>query len=93
MVTAVREAEQALGEASYRVTEQEEASRIFRRSLFVVRDVAAGEIFDKNNLRSIRPGHGLAPRYLATALGRRATRTIKRGTPLSWELLGEVTRS
>lgn len=87
MVAAVREAEQALGEVSYRVTPQEEASRAFRRSLFVVRDVAAGEPFTVDNLRSIRPGHGLHPRYLELALGRRASRAITKGTPLAWELL------
>lgn len=87
MVAAVRETEQALGEVCYQATPQEEASRTFRRSLFVVRDVAAGEPFTPDNIRSIRPAHGLHPRYLGLALSRRAGREIKMGTPLSWELM------
>lgn len=90
MVAAVRETEQALGAVSYAVTEQEEASRVFRRSLFVVEDVKAGEVLTSNNLRSIRPGHGLHPRYLDTALGRRAAQDIEKGTPLAWQHLGEA---
>lgn len=88
MVKAVREAEQALGEVRYTLTEEEQASRVFRRSLFVVRDVQAGELLTSDNVRSIRPGHGLAPRYLDTVLGRRAAWNIEKGTPLSWKLLG-----
>lgn len=90
MVAAVREAEQAVGQVCYAATRQEEESRAFRRSLFVVRDIPAGEVFSRDNLRSIRPGHGLHPRYLETALGRRATRDIEKGTPLAWEMIGEV---
>ncbi len=88
MVTAVREAEQALGAVSYAATESEEASRAFRRSLFIVRDVQAGEVFSRDNLRSIRPGHGLLPRHFETVLGRRAAQDIKKGTPLAWDLIG-----
>jgi len=90
MVAAVRETEQALGAVSYAVTEQEQASRAFRRSLFVVRDVKAGEVFTKDNLRSIRPGHGLHPRYFEMTLGRRAAQDIARGTPLAWMQVGEA---
>lgn len=90
MVAAVREAEQALGEVRYALTQEEEASRVFRRSLFVVRDVRAGELFTNDNVRSIRPGHGLLPRYLDRVLGHRARRDIEKGTPLGWEHLGEV---
>jgi len=90
MVTAVREAEQALGTVSYSVTAGEMASRAFRRSLFVVRDIKAGEIFSADTIRSIRPGHGLSPRYLDLALGRRAAVDIQRGTPLAWEHIGEA---
>lgn len=88
MVAAVREAEQALGEVRYLLTEGEEANRALRRSLFVVRDVRAGEPFTGDNVRSIRPGHGLAPRHMDKVLGRRAVRDIQRGTPLDWGLLG-----
>ena len=88
MVAAVREAEQALGQVSYSVTAQEEASRVFRRSLFVVRDIRAGEVFNSANVRSIRPGHGLHTRYFDIVLGRRAAQDIEKGTPLTWEHLG-----
>lgn len=84
MVRAVREAEQALGEVRYALTPEEEASRVFRRSLFVVRDIKAGEPFTAENLRSIRPGQGLHPRYLELVIGRRAAQNIERGTPLAW---------
>jgi N-acetylneuraminate synthase len=84
MVDAVRHTEKALGTVRYGVTEREEASRAFRRSLFVVRPVKAGEALTAENVRSIRPGTGLAPRYLDTVLGRRASADIPRGTPLQW---------
>lgn len=65
----------------------EEASAVFRRSLFVVEDVAAGEAFTATNVRSIRPGAGLAPKHLPEVLGRRAARALTRGTPLAWEMI------
>lgn len=87
MVEAIRTVEKALGKVQYEVGEREAASRVFRRSLFVVQDVKAGEIFTNENVRSIRPGYGLHPRELPKVLGRRAARDIRRGTPLSWELI------
>lgn len=87
MVEAVRTAEKALGEVRYEVGEKEAASRAFRRSLFVVKDMKKGEVFTEENVRSIRPGAGLHPRYLQNALGRRAKQDIQRGTSLSWELI------
>ena len=87
MVEAVRTAEKALGEAHFGVSAKEEASRVFRRSLFVVEDVKRGEMFTEANVRSIRPGHGLHTRHLAEVLGKRAMRDIERGTPLSWDLV------
>ncbi|HXG51799.1 MAG TPA: pseudaminic acid synthase [candidate division Zixibacteria bacterium] len=88
MVEAIRVAEKALGWVHYGLSAGETQSRLFRRSLFVVRDVAAGERFTTENVRSIRPGHGLHPRHLPEILGRSATRDIRRGTPLSWKLVG-----
>lgn len=88
MVDEVRVAERALGSVSYAVTEAEVPSRAFRRSLFVVQDVRAGELLTPENVRSIRPGHGLAPKFMPEVLGRRAARDIERGTPLSWDLIG-----
>jgi pseudaminic acid synthase len=87
MVEAIRTAEKALGEVNYETTKQEAKSRVFRRSLFVVKDVKAGEVFTEENISSIRPGYGLHPRYLKEVLGRRAAQDIQPGTPLSWELI------
>lgn len=87
MVEAVRITEKAIGKVNYGVTEQENASRVFRRSLFIVKDVKAGEQFTTENVRSIRPGHGLHTRNFDIIIGRKARQDIKRGTPLSWELV------
>lgn len=82
MVEAIRTTEQALGKINYAVTEREAASRVFRRSLFVVQDMKAGDVFTEMNVRSIRPGHGLPPKHITEILGRRSTRSLVRGTPL-----------
>ncbi len=87
MVEAVRTVEKALGKVNYGVSEKESKSRIFRRSLFVVEDVKAGEKLTARNVRSIRPGNGLAPKHLDEVLSRRASRDIERGTPLDWSLI------
>ncbi|MGI6285519.1 pseudaminic acid synthase [Neomoorella humiferrea] len=88
MVEAIRTAEKALGKVHYGVSEREARSRFFRRSLFVVKDMKAGQVFTEENVRSIRPGHGLHPRYLKEVLGRRATQDIPAGTPLTWSMVG-----
>ena len=90
MVEAVRTTEQALGQVNYGVSEQEARSRAFRRSLFVVENMKRGDIFGPDNVRSIRPGHGLHTRHLEEILGRRARRDIARGTPLAWDLIGDA---
>jgi N-acetylneuraminate synthase len=87
MVEAIRTAEKAVGEVRYEVGEQEAKSRVFRRSLFVVKNMKAGELFTAENVRSIRPSHGLHPRHLKDVLGRHATEDIRRGTPLRWEIV------
>jgi pseudaminic acid synthase len=87
MVEAVRTAEQALGRVCYEMTEKEKASQVFRRSLFVVRDMSPGETFTAENVRCIRPGYGLHSRHIGEVLGRRSSRRIERGTPLEWELV------
>jgi pseudaminic acid synthase len=87
MIEGVRVAEKALGKVSYEVNPAESASKVFRRSLFIVADVKAGEPFTKENLRSIRPGHGLPPQFIDEILGRKAARDVARGTPLSWDLV------
>lgn len=86
MVEAIRTVEQALGTVSYTMSKKEEASRVFRRSIFAVRDIAAGEPLTAENLRCIRPGYGLPPKHWTEVLGRKAVRAIARGTPLEWSL-------
>jgi pseudaminic acid synthase len=87
MVDAIRVAEQALAGAALGPSPAEEDSRRYRRSLFVVEDVAAGQAFTQRNVRSIRPAAGLHTRHYEEVLGRHAARDIVRGTPLAWELL------
>ena len=89
MVELVRTVENSLGEAQYGIGQQEIKSLVFRRSLFVVEDMKAGDIFTKENVRSIRPGHGLPPKYIKDVIGRRAAKEIKRATPIDWKLLHE----
>ena len=90
MVEAIRIAESALGAVQYGATGQEEASRCFRRSLFVVEDVKAGEFFTAKNVRSIRPGHGLHTRHLDEVLGRRAASDLARGTPFRLDMIASA---
>ena len=85
MVDQVREVEKAMGKVSYGVSKQEETNACFRRSLFVVKDIAAGEKLTPENIRSIRPAYGLKPKYYKEVLGKVAKHEIKRGTPLSFE--------
>jgi pseudaminic acid synthase len=93
MVRAIRTVEAALGDGHIGPAPDEEESRRFRRSLFVVEDVAAGEALSSRSVRSIRPADGLHTRHFEQVLGRRALRAIPRGTPLSWDLLEPDTRS
>jgi N-acetylneuraminate synthase len=90
MVDAVRIAESALGQVQFGPVGKEASSLVFRRSLFVVQDVKKGDIFSSQNIRSIRPGHGLHTRHLPEVLGRRAERNIERGTPLIWDLVAPL---
>jgi pseudaminic acid synthase len=88
LVENIRIAEKALGKVHYGLTEDEKKSRVFRRSLFVVKDIRKGDIFNEENVRSIRPAYGLPPKYLKFILGKKAKKDIKKGTPLKWELMG-----
>lgn len=88
MTDACRTAWRALGRVDYALKPSEGAGRDHRRSLYVVADVREGEVLSERNVRSIRPGHGLAPKYLPDVLGRRATRDLSRGEPLDWSMLG-----
>lgn len=87
LVHDIRVAERSLGTAAFGPTKTETATLPFRRSLFVVADVEAGDVFDETNVRAIRPANGLPPKHLAEVLGRRAARAVRRGTPMAWELL------
>src|SRR5580692_113010 len=87
MVDAARVAEKSLGQIHFGLTEGERSSRVFRRSLFVVKDVKQGETFSEENVRSIRPGHGLHTRHLPQIVGKCASQDIERGTPLNWDLV------
>lgn len=87
MVDAIRVVERAVSGAAIGPTEAELESRRFRRSLFVVEDVAAGELLTERNIRSIRPAAGMHTREYEHVLGRRAARGIRRGTPLTWDMI------
>ncbi len=88
MVDAVRVAEVALGEPCYELSEKESASRFFRRSLYAVKNIRAGEPFSEDSVRSIRPASGLPPREYDRVLRSTATRNIEAGTPLDDDMIG-----
>lgn len=87
MISDLRAAQTALGDGKLGPAPSETPSRAFRRSLFLVQDVKAGDVLTPENLRAIRPGNGLPPREYDAALGRRMKADAPRGTPLSWDLL------
>jgi N-acetylneuraminate synthase len=87
LVTSVRRAEAMRGQPEFGPGVAEEGNVTFRRSLYVVKDVEQGERFTEANIRSIRPGFGLSPRFLDLVIGKKATRRVARGTPLAWNLL------
>ncbi len=87
MVNTIRNVEKAIGQVTYQLSDQARKNREFSRSLFVVEDITTGETFTEQNVRSIRPGNGLPPKYLEDILGKRAIRNVKKGTPLSWNII------
>lgn len=87
MVDNVRQAEAALGKVSYELTDKVKNNRKFARSLFVSKDIKAGELFTLDNIRSVRPNDGLSPAELPRVLGQKAKQELKAGTPLTWDLL------
>jgi pseudaminic acid synthase len=90
MVDGIREAEAAIGQVSYEPTAHEVESRKLRRSLFISKDVRAGEALTENSVRSVRPGAGLHTRHLREVIGRRVREDTPMGTPLSWDLLEPI---
>ena len=87
LVRECRTAALALGAVSYERAEQEQKSLQFRRSLYVVEDMKAGDVFTEKNLRRIRPGMGISPKYYDVLLGRCVKCDVKRGTPVSWDIV------
>lgn len=87
MVDGIREMEKALGKVTYQLTEKQRNSREHSRSLFVVKDIKSGEKFTEENVRSIRPGFGMETKYIDDIIGREAKVDIKKGTPMSWDLI------
>lgn len=87
MVQAVREAEQAIGVVDYALTDKQQKGKDFCRSLYVVEDIAKGEVITENNVRSIRPGFGLHPKHLPEILGKKSITNLEKGTRFSFDLL------
>jgi pseudaminic acid synthase len=87
LCTETARAFQATGHIQYGVQDAEKKSLLFKRSLFAVKDISENEAFTKENVKIIRPGNGLEPKYFDTVIGRKATRSIKSGTPLTWEMI------
>jgi pseudaminic acid synthase len=87
MVEDIRVAEKAIGNVCYDLTEKQKESIAFRRSLFVTKDIKAGDVLTMDNIRSIRPGNGLAPKFLEVVLGKKVNRDVKKGTPLRWDVI------
>jgi pseudaminic acid synthase len=87
LVADVRMAEKALGRVFYGMTGKEKENRIFRRSIFTIRDICKGEIFTENNIGVIRPANGLKPKYYDVILGKQAKQAITAGSPLNWSVV------
>ena len=87
LVNNIRVVEKAIGKVSYNLSPKTIKSREFSRSLFVIKDIKAGEVFTNENVRSIRPGYGLHPKYFSEIIGKRVKANIAKGTPLSWKLI------
>ena len=87
MVRQIRNVESSLGIYDYVLSDKIKVSRWNRRSLFVCEDIKEGDVITSKNVRSIRPGHGLHPRYLPQVLGKKAKHAVEKGTPLSWDML------
>lgn len=89
MVHDIRQAERAIGSVKYGPSEQEKNNLQFRRSIFCVKDIQEGEKLTEENIRIIRPGYGLAPKFYKDVLGQTALEDIQKGTPLAFEMIGK----
>lgn len=88
LVVEAERAWQALGQVSYGITEAEKPSLVFRRSIYIAQDMKKGDVLTPHNLRCVRPGMGLPPKFYDTLLGRSVNQDVKKGTAMSWHLLG-----
>ncbi len=88
LVVETERAWQSLGQVSYGITEAEKPSLLFRRSIYITQDLKSGDALTRENLRCIRPGMGLPPKYYEMLLGRKVNKDVKRGDPMGWDLLG-----
>ena len=89
MVNSIRNVEKAMGKVNYELSEKSKLNREFSRSLFVVEDIKKGEIITEDNVRSIRPGFGLHPKYLKEILGKKVNKDLEKGTPFELKFLGD----
>ncbi|MFC2081219.1 pseudaminic acid synthase [Bacteroidota bacterium] len=87
MAESIRNVEQALGQVNYELSEHDLNNKKFARSLFIVQDIRQGEPFTADNVRSIRPGDGLSPKFLPVVLEKKANKDLKRGSPLNWDMI------
>ena len=87
LVDETQKAWSSLGDVSYGPTKSEENSLRFRRSLYIVKDLQTGDILSEQNIKSIRPGYGIAPKYLKDIIGKKVTKNIKKGTAFNWKLI------
>ncbi|MDD4156615.1 MAG: SAF domain-containing protein, partial [Candidatus Cloacimonetes bacterium] len=83
----VRDTEKAIGKVDYSLTDKQKSNRVFSRSLYVVEDIKAGEIITEKNVRSIRPGFGLHPRYYKDLIGKKVKLDLVKGTPFSLDYI------
>ena len=89
MIKAVRDAEKLMGKVDYSMTEKKKKSRQFARSLYVSKDIKKDEIITEENIRSVRPGYGLHPKYLKDVLGKKVNKNFKKGTAFKLEFTNE----
>lgn len=87
MINAIRNIEKSIGKESFEPSASSLKNRFFSRSLFVIKDINSGELFTSENIRSIRPGNGLPPKYLYKIIGKKAKKNLKKGTPLQWDFI------
>jgi N-acetylneuraminate synthase len=88
LVIETKRAWEALGEVRYGALQAESKSMVFRRSLYFTQDLAAGDVISRDNVRALRPGAGLPPKFLESVVGMRVRHAVHRGTPLRWDLIG-----